>query len=70
MAGIVRREAHGDPVTRNHPDAKTAHPARELRGDDLARFERDLIATPAEDLVDGPRRLNQIIPSQINTLGN
>jgi len=70
MAGIVRREAYGDPVARNHPDAKTAHSARELRGDDLARFQRDLIATAAEDLVDGSRRLNQIVPGQTNTPGN
>jgi len=62
---IVWREAHRNPVPRNDADAKASHASGELGSDRLPRLERDLIATPAEDLVHGARRLNQIISRQV-----
>src|SRR5262245_36637002 len=67
---IVGREPDLHAVARNHADPEPPHAARELCSDGLPRLERDLIATAAEDLLDGSVRLNEIFARQDGPQGS
>ena len=62
---IVGRDAHLDAIAWDHPDAEAAHPPGELCRHGLAALENDPVAAAAEDLLDGPGRLDQIVSRQI-----
>ena len=65
MGRIIGGQAHCHPIPRNDSDAEAPHPPGKLRGHVLARLEGNLIATPAENLVDAARRLNQVVSCQV-----
>jgi hypothetical protein len=64
MRRVVGREADLDAISRDHTDAEAPHAPGELRGDRLPAVELDLVATAAEDFLDGAGRLNQIVTGQ------
>ncbi len=65
---VVWREADRHAIAGDHTDAETAHTARQLRCDLLSVFERDLVATAAEDLVHAAGRLNEVVSRQIGSI--
>jgi len=64
VGGIVGRYANLDPIPGDHANPKSAHATRELRGHELAALEGNLVATAAENLVDGSGRLYQVVTCQ------
>ena len=64
VSGIVGRYANLDPIPGDHANPEAAHAARKLRGHELTTLEGYLVATTAENLVDGSGRLNQIVTCQ------
>ena len=64
MGRIIGRQADCHSIPGNDANAEASHPPRKLRGHILPRLEGNLIATPAENLVDTARRLNQVVSSQ------
>ena len=65
---VVGRESDRHPITGDHANAEPAHAARELRSDLLPVFQRDLVATAAEDLIHAAGRLNQVVSRQIGSI--
>jgi hypothetical protein len=61
---VVGREADLDAISWDHADAEAPHPPGKLRGDRLPAVELDLVAAPAENLLDGAGRLDQIVAGQ------
>lgn len=67
MRGVVRRQADLHAIAGDHANAEAPHATGELRGHGLTAVERDLVAAPAENLLDGARRLNQIVACQMGS---
>lgn len=67
MRGVVGREADLHAVAGDHADAEAPHAAGELRSHGLTAVERDLVAAPAENLLDGAGRLDQIVACQMGS---
>ena len=61
---VIRRDAHLDSVTWNHPDAEAAHATRKLRRHDLPALEHNPVTTTAENFLDGADSLDQIVSRQ------
>ena len=58
---VIGGQAHRNSIPRNHANTKAPHAPGKLGGHALARLQGNLIATPAEDLVDAAGRLDQVV---------
>ena len=63
--GIVRRDADGHPIARNHLDPEAAHTAAQLREDFMALVTLHAIETAAVDRHDSTLHINQIVLAQM-----
>lgn len=65
VGGIVRGQSDRHAIARNHPNAKAPHSTGQLSRDLLTGLQRNLVATPAQNLVDTAGCLNEIVSRQL-----